>query len=67
MAEFKYVLVLLYMCGYVYGLQVNTTEGVIEGDKAVDGDYYVFYGVPYAGNTDGNNRFKVSVKAFFMV
>lgn len=43
-------------------LQVNTTEGLVEGQKAVDGNYNVFYGIPYANRTDGENRFKVNNK-----
>lgn len=39
-------------------LQVNTTEGVIEGSLLTDGSHYAFYGVPYAGSTSGENRFK---------
>lgn len=49
----------VFSIAYAHGLQVNTTEGVVEGLKASDGDYYSFYGVPYAGPTSGQNRFKV--------
>lgn len=39
-------------------LQVNTTEGTVEGSRAADGDYLTFYDIPYAGPTSGENRFK---------
>lgn len=41
-------------------LQVNTTDGVVAGSRAPDGNYYAFYGIPYAGPTAGENRFKVN-------
>lgn len=49
----------VFSLAYAHGLQVNTTEGIVEGSRAVDGDYFAFYGVPYAGPTSGPNRFKV--------
>lgn len=49
----------LFLCAYAHGVSVTTTEGELIGSKAQDGDYIVFYGVPYAGPTDGDNRFKV--------
>ncbi|KAL4705636.1 hypothetical protein ACJJTC_002022 [Scirpophaga incertulas] len=39
-------------------LEVNTTEGTVIGTIAGDGEYFTFYGIPYAGPTSGNNRFK---------
>lgn len=55
-----FVLVLLCALGVTQAqnLQVNTTEGTVEGQKATDGNYNIFYGIPYAGRTDGQNRFK---------
>jgi hypothetical protein len=46
-------------------VKVNTTEGTVIGYKASDGNYYAFYGIPFAGDTSGNNRFKVSKQFFF--
>lgn len=55
------VCTLFVLClAYAHGFRVETTEGVVEGSKAADGDYYTFYGIPYAGPTSGANRFKVS-------
>ncbi|XP_030034911.2 venom carboxylesterase-6 [Manduca sexta] len=39
-------------------IRVNTTEGVVEGVRAPDGNYFAFYDIPYAGPTSGENRFK---------
>lgn len=58
MSVFLNVFMFILSSACVCGFQVNTTEGVIEGLKAGDGDYHVFYGIPYAGPTEGNNRFK---------
>ncbi|XP_032519561.2 venom carboxylesterase-6-like [Danaus plexippus] len=38
--------------------RVNTTQGIIIGRRALDGDYLSFYGIHYAGDTSGANRFK---------
>lgn len=51
----------VFSLAYAHGLQVNTTEGIVEGSRAVDGDYFAFYGVPYAGPTSGPNRFKMPI------
>lgn len=61
MASFARVCVFILLCAYAHGLQVNTTEGIVEGRRALDGDYFTFNSIPYAGPTDGENRFKVSV------
>nr|WGO51710.1 putative antennal esterase CXE6 [Ectropis grisescens] len=55
-----FVLLLLCALGVTHAqnIQVNTTEGWVEGQRASDGNYNVFYGIPYAGPTDGQNRFK---------
>ncbi|KPJ09540.1 Venom carboxylesterase-6 [Papilio machaon] len=37
---------------------VNTTQGRVQGSSAEDGNYYVFYGINYAGSVSGENRFK---------
>ncbi|KPJ04074.1 Venom carboxylesterase-6 [Papilio xuthus] len=37
---------------------VNTTQGLIQGSLATDGNYHVFYGIHYAGFVSGGNRFK---------
>ncbi|KAJ2948669.1 hypothetical protein O0L34_g7925 [Tuta absoluta] len=39
-------------------LQVNTSNGLVIGNNATDGNYYTFYGLHYGGNTAGANRFK---------
>ncbi|GBP73520.1 hypothetical protein EVAR_89180_1 [Eumeta japonica] len=36
----------------------RTAQGALTGLRAADGNYGVFYGVPYAGPTAGHNRFK---------
>ena len=48
------------LIAYAHGLKVGTTEGIVEGSKAADGDYFAFHGIPYAGPTSGSNRYKVS-------
>ncbi|XP_075981311.1 venom carboxylesterase-6-like [Anticarsia gemmatalis] len=58
MYKFTSVCVFVLLCAYAHGIQVNTTEGVVEGYKAADGDYLAFYGIPYGGPTEGKNRFK---------
>ncbi|CAB3229074.1 unnamed protein product [Arctia plantaginis] len=58
MASSARVCVFILLCAYAHGLQVNTTEGIVEGRRAVDGDYFTFNSIPYAGPTDGANRFK---------
>nr|ADF43468.1 carboxyl/choline esterase CCE002a [Helicoverpa armigera] len=57
---FAYALFVL-LVAYAHGLQVSTIEGTVEGGKASDGDYYAFYGIPYAGWTTGRSRFKAPV------
>ncbi|KPJ04073.1 Venom carboxylesterase-6 [Papilio xuthus] len=37
---------------------VNTAQGRVQGSLAADGNYYVFYGLNYAGSVSGENRFK---------
>ncbi|KAJ8736570.1 hypothetical protein PYW08_007226 [Mythimna loreyi] len=37
---------------------VNITQGTVIGSVATDGNYFEFYGIPYAGSTSGENRFK---------
>ncbi|KAI8420345.1 hypothetical protein MSG28_008868 [Choristoneura fumiferana] len=44
---------------YAQDALVNTTQGQVQGALATDGNYYVFYGVHYAGSSSGANRFKV--------
>lgn len=39
--------------------QVTTKQGTIVGTLAADGEYYEFYGIPYADSTSGSHRFKV--------
>lgn len=55
--------IIVFLCGLAVtqaqNLQVNTTEGLIDGNRASTGDYYVFYGIPYAAPPVGENRFKV--------
>ncbi|CAH2242319.1 jg25233 [Pararge aegeria aegeria] len=41
--------------------KVNTKQGVVVGRHVEDGDYLTFYGIPYAGNTTGENRFKAPI------
>lgn len=50
----------VFSLAYAHGFRVHTTEGIVEGTKPAVGDYYAFYGIPYAGPTAGVNRFKVS-------
>ncbi|XP_059057913.1 carboxylic ester hydrolase-like [Achroia grisella] len=38
-------------------LSVNTTQGLVAGVKAGDGDYYTFYGLRYGQPTSDENRF----------
>ncbi|KAG7301294.1 hypothetical protein JYU34_014223 [Plutella xylostella] len=40
------------------GPLVHIAQGSLVGDRALDGDYNVFYGIPYAGSVAGRNRFK---------
>ncbi|KAJ8717080.1 hypothetical protein PYW08_005479 [Mythimna loreyi] len=49
---------LVFSIAYAHGFRAYTTEGIVEGSKAADGDYFAFYGIPYAGPTSGANRFK---------
>nr|WCB90355.1 carboxylesterase 23 [Grapholita molesta] len=53
-----YFIVLLFTCAYAQNATVNTTQGPVQGALATDGNYYVFYGIHYAGTTSGANRFK---------
>ncbi|CAG9564220.1 unnamed protein product [Danaus chrysippus] len=43
--------------------RVNTTQGIIVGRRVLDGDYLSFYGIHYAGDTSGANRFKAPTPA----
>lgn len=45
-------------------LKVNTTQGVVVGASAVDGDYYEFFGLHYGGSVSAENRFKVCLFLF---
>ncbi|XP_023933929.2 esterase FE4 [Bicyclus anynana] len=52
---------LLCVCALAYaqdGPRVNTTQGVVVGQRVQDGDYLAFYGLHYGGSTSGVNRFK---------
>lgn len=64
---FVCVFMSILACVYAHGVRVNTTEGAVEGFKTLIGDYYEFYGIPYAGPTDGHNRFKVSVHVYINI
>lgn len=55
---YLYVFV-LFSAAYAQDAIVNTTQGQVQGALATDGNYYVFYGVHYAGSSSGANRFKV--------
>lgn len=54
---------ILCLCALAYaqddGPRVNTTQGVIVGQRVEDGGYLAFYGIHYGGSTAGENRFKV--------
>lgn len=39
---------------------VKIEDGVVSGEKYWDGDFYQFYGIPYASVPKGRDRFKVS-------
>ncbi|XP_049876611.1 venom carboxylesterase-6-like [Pectinophora gossypiella] len=62
-----YLLVLVCALAPVFGqeqtLQVNITQGIVQGSIAPDGIYYTFYGVHYAGAPVGQNRFKAPTPA----
>ncbi|XP_045501566.1 esterase FE4-like [Colias croceus] len=54
-----FIFVCLFAIAYAQdNLSVNTTQGVVIGSRASDGNYYSFYGIHYAGSTAGLNRFK---------
>ncbi|XP_038211363.1 venom carboxylesterase-6-like [Zerene cesonia] len=60
------MLVFLFLFAIAYAqdnLSVNTTQGVVIGSRASDGNYYSFYGIHYAGSTAGQNRFKAPTPA----
>lgn len=44
---------------------VNIAQGTVVGSIADDGDYFKFYGIPYADSTSGSHRFKVNVSQFY--
>lgn len=44
-------------------LLVDIAQGTVQGQNATDGDYVTFFGIPYAGNVDGENRFKAAPPA----
>ncbi|XP_023933949.2 venom carboxylesterase-6-like [Bicyclus anynana] len=51
----------LCVCALAYAqeeLRVNTTQGVVVGQRVQDGDYLAFFGIHYGGDTSGENRFK---------
>ncbi|XP_026320508.1 venom carboxylesterase-6-like [Hyposmocoma kahamanoa] len=55
------MLLILLLCAalaHAQELRVNTTEGVVVGTQATDGNYFNFYGLHYGGPTTGVNRFK---------
>ncbi|XP_022128473.2 venom carboxylesterase-6 [Pieris rapae] len=58
MFVFLSLLVFAYAQDNQANLSVNTTQGVVIGSRATDGNYYTFYGLHYGGNTAGENRFK---------
>ncbi|CAB3239711.1 unnamed protein product [Arctia plantaginis] len=37
---------------------VTTVQGTVKGFKALDGEYFQFYGIPYADSPAGEHRFK---------
>lgn len=39
---------------------VNIRQGTVVGTVPEDGEYFAFYGIPYADSTSGVHRFKVS-------
>lgn len=57
------MLLILLLCAalaHAQELRVTTTEGVVVGAQATDGNYFNFYGLHYGGPTSGVNRFKVN-------
>lgn len=40
---------------------VELEQGFVRGEKFWDGDYYEFYGVPYATAPTGRDKYKVSL------
>ncbi|XP_072942718.1 venom carboxylesterase-6-like [Epargyreus clarus] len=60
-----YLWLLLCVCALARaqdGPSVNTTQGVVVGN-VVNANHIAFYGIPYAGSTAGENRFKAPVPA----
>lgn len=43
---------------------IVTDKGLVRGYKAEDGEYFAFFGIPYAASPTGTNRFKVTLLCF---
>ncbi|KAM3960313.1 bile salt-activated lipase-like [Aphomia sociella] len=64
----KFIYLFLVGTIVIYGVQaqtltVNTTEGLVQGSTATDGNYFTFYGLRYGGSTSGENRFMAPTPA----
>lgn len=54
------ILLMLLTCALADDYRtVVLEEGTVEGEKYWNGDYYEFYGIPYATVPKGRDRFQV--------
>lgn len=44
---------------------VELDYGIVSGEKYWDGDFYTFYGIPYASIPTGRDRFKVQYNLIY--
>lgn len=42
---------------------VTIAQGTVLGSVATDGEYFEFYGIPYADSTSGSHRFQVMLES----
>lgn len=44
---------------------VKIDQGLVKGYQSSEGDFFVYYGIPYASAPTGPNKFKVDIKIFY--